>query len=56
MIDNLARHGATAAGIVHGDHGCADTLGEPGDGVEGKVEVQCLSDPGRAFRVKARGL
>jgi len=44
-----------AAGIVHGDHWCAATEGEYGDCGQGKVEVQCLSDPGRACRDKAGG-
>jgi acyl-CoA reductase-like NAD-dependent aldehyde dehydrogenase len=29
---------------------------ETGDGVQGEVEVRCLSDPGGAFRDKARGM
>jgi len=41
------------AGIIYGDYGCEATLGETGDGVKGKVEVQCLSNPERAFTDKA---
>jgi hypothetical protein len=39
MIDNSALHGAGGAGIIHGDHGCTDTLGEAGDGVEAKSKI-----------------
>jgi len=55
-IDDPARHGAAAAGIIIGNHRCIDTLGKAGDGVQGKVYVQCPSDLGRAFWDKARGL
>jgi len=55
-IDDPARHGAVTAGIVHGDHGCADTLRASGGSVQGKVDVKCLSDPGGACTDKAGGL
>jgi len=55
-IDDPARHAAAASRIAHGDHASADTLGNASYGVQGKVEVHCLSGPGRAFRDKARGL
>ena len=45
-----------ATDIVHADHGCADTLREAGNAVQGEVEVQCLSDPGGVVKNKARCL
>jgi len=38
-IDHPDQHGAATAGIVHGDHGSVDTLGNAGDGIKGEVEV-----------------
>jgi len=49
VIDNSARHGATVAGIVHGDHGCAETLGKAGDGVKGDVKSSMSFRSRRSF-------